>query len=557
MAPKGKNKKKNKKKPCATQPTEDERARADAMMRELAEQRLVAEAVAGVHRENVEVVEAAAMDAVARRGDIAAGIERRGMRVASNPYAARQVKSAVQAQLQVQALVREVEAAVDDASMAILIDMGFDPVASRDALLRKNGSVDDAIEWLANGRGAAEPREHCKGGGLSVASGGDGRGFGEEAHEPELDGVLRMMDAFAVPGGGGNHPPNGVSHSRPSVISHGVVGERRVKTDRAVRKNTNEGRQMRAVSSMTASASSLLPPSLSQSAVTSHSAERVALTEKSGRKMCIFFDEGYCDYGNMCKFLHGVNDVRYNIDRQTATKQLQKNAKVCKFFFSQGLFCSNGDECKFSHGKVPTRGCPETSGATRTRLDEETDPTLQETVEDSSGSIPGANFVTSRSGNSSSGGGGSRAFRNAYTVSSARMHADTTWMPSSSGSSASTNVCISPAALPTDFFTSAPPASTGDSPASGHTHALLTSTGEVGPAAVPHGVESTHTVRTVASEETECCVCLDAPRGCVLVPCGHTNMCMSCAEALVSVQTEQALCPSCREPVRQVFKAHI
>ena len=61
-----------------------------------------------------------------------------------------------------------------------------------------------------------------------------------------------------------------------------------------------------------------------------------------------------------------------------------------------------------------------------------------------------------------------------------------------------------------------------------------------------------------AADAEECCVCLDLPRGSVLVPCGHTNLCMPCAQELIGAPLaagESPLCPSCREPVLQMFKA--
>lgn len=60
--------------------------------------------------------------------------------------------------------------------------------------------------------------------------------------------------------------------------------------------------------------------------------------------------------------------------------------------------------------------------------------------------------------------------------------------------------------------------------------------------------------------EMECIVCLDARRGSVLVPCGHTNMCMPCAQELIGAPLacgETPLCPECRREVLHVFQAHL
>ena len=53
----------------------------------------------------------------------------------------------------------------------------------------------------------------------------------------------------------------------------------------------------------------------------------------------------------------------------------------------------------------------------------------------------------------------------------------------------------------------------------------------------------------------ECCVCLDAKRGSVLVPCGHTNMCMPCAKQVLASASPR--CPLCCQFVSQAFPAHI
>lgn len=45
----------------------------------------------------------------------------------------------------------------------------------------------------------------------------------------------------------------------------------------------------------------------------------------------------------------------------------------------------------------------------------------------------------------------------------------------------------------------------------------------------------------------ECCVCMDAPINCVLLPCGHLTMCMKCS-------VSQRICPICRKVVSKYNK---
>jgi hypothetical protein len=54
------------------------------------------------------------------------------------------------------------------------------------------------------------------------------------------------------------------------------------------------------------------------------------------------------------------------------------------------------------------------------------------------------------------------------------------------------------------------------------------------------------------AEETQCVVCLDAPKDHLIVPCGHQCVCAGCAEQLTKTRTPT--CPVCREPIRETVK---
>jgi len=51
-------------------------------------------------------------------------------------------------------------------------------------------------------------------------------------------------------------------------------------------------------------------------------------------------------------------------------------------------------------------------------------------------------------------------------------------------------------------------------------------------------------------EETNCVVCMENPRDAVIVPCGHTACCYSCADSLPAPR----VCPMCRAEVSHVQK---
>lgn len=64
--------------------------------------------------------------------------------------------------------------------------------------------------------------------------------------------------------------------------------------------------------------------------------------------------------------------------------------------------------------------------------------------------------------------------------------------------------------------------------------------------------DSGETTRTGDSVPNECVVCLERPADCVLYTCGHMCMCYLCARDVV--QNRGALCPICRQAIRDVIK---
>jgi hypothetical protein len=56
-------------------------------------------------------------------------------------------------------------------------------------------------------------------------------------------------------------------------------------------------------------------------------------------------------------------------------------------------------------------------------------------------------------------------------------------------------------------------------------------------------------------EETQCVVCMDAPKDHILVPCGHQCVCEACAEKLMKARS--ALCPFCRTPISTTVKVFV
>jgi len=63
-------------------------------------------------------------------------------------------------------------------------------------------------------------------------------------------------------------------------------------------------------------------------------------------------------------------------------------------------------------------------------------------------------------------------------------------------------------------------------------------------------------VQKCSDDADACCVCTENRRDCVLVPCGHTQLCRACYNAHV-VATPPHLCPTCRTVVTGAMRAFI
>jgi hypothetical protein len=57
-------------------------------------------------------------------------------------------------------------------------------------------------------------------------------------------------------------------------------------------------------------------------------------------------------------------------------------------------------------------------------------------------------------------------------------------------------------------------------------------------------------------EESQCVLCLDAPKDHIITPFGHQCVCGACAEKLKRVKRNPA-CPICREPINATFKVFV
>jgi hypothetical protein len=59
---------------------------------------------------------------------------------------------------------------------------------------------------------------------------------------------------------------------------------------------------------------------------------------------------------------------------------------------------------------------------------------------------------------------------------------------------------------------------------------------------------------TAPPEPEMCAVCLDAPRGAVLVPCGHAVLCVRCAAGVMAAVPRR--CPICRAEPQSHFRLY-
>jgi len=72
------------------------------------------------------------------------------------------------------------------------------------------------------------------------------------------------------------------------------------------------------------------------------------------------------------------------------------------------------------------------------------------------------------------------------------------------------------------------------------------------PAQVTNVETENKDIRAADAPSNECAVCLENVPDCVLYTCGHMCMCYACA--IDVVRSRGALCPICRQPIRDVIK---
>ncbi len=60
-------------------------------------------------------------------------------------------------------------------------------------------------------------------------------------------------------------------------------------------------------------------------------------------------------------------------------------------------------------------------------------------------------------------------------------------------------------------------------------------------------VPTTHALAAPPRPASTCCICLDAVKSCVIIPCGHTDFCLECAS-----NPSLTICPICRGPKQMV-----
>jgi hypothetical protein len=58
-----------------------------------------------------------------------------------------------------------------------------------------------------------------------------------------------------------------------------------------------------------------------------------------------------------------------------------------------------------------------------------------------------------------------------------------------------------------------------------------------------------------SNEDSQCVLCLDAPKDHIIAPCGHQCVCGACAEKLKKAR--HPLCPFCRTPIHSTFKVFV
>ncbi len=54
-----------------------------------------------------------------------------------------------------------------------------------------------------------------------------------------------------------------------------------------------------------------------------------------------------------------------------------------------------------------------------------------------------------------------------------------------------------------------------------------------------------------SSESCTCCICMDSPINCILIPCGHKATCTSCAN---NIFERNKICPLCKREISLIYK---
>ncbi|PAA90648.1 hypothetical protein BOX15_Mlig004889g1 [Macrostomum lignano] len=68
-----------------------------------------------------------------------------------------------------------------------------------------------------------------------------------------------------------------------------------------------------------------------------------------------------------------------------------------------------------------------------------------------------------------------------------------------------------------------------------------------------HQVQQQQLQQLLQQQQSECAICLDRARDCLLSPCHHLALCCTCAQLLHS---RRDFCPVCRQPIQDVIKVY-
>jgi hypothetical protein len=304
--------------------------------------------------------------------------------------------------------VRGPHDAATDEGVARLVDMGFDPVSSREALFAAGGSVERALDALMTAADAAAAVETAAAADAAAAAAAaaaaivshpdeSARRDAEQARAS--DEFERVKRRFLAP----DPPEDPRTRAKPSRSKPNAGEElteeaklerylRRKAREEETRRETDERNVFGLLSAMEEYAedgdpggSALEFASRSASASASGSRSRAAATRggegavvgvgggvrgrdrrrdetapprasKLGTVACTDWKKKKkCPHGRKCEFRHGENDDRFN-ERVGDPRFREGGGGLCRFF-ARG-FCTSGKFCKDSHAHVATRGYP-------------------------------------------------------------------------------------------------------------------------------------------------------------------------------------------------------